>query len=507
LLTSEKYSLLNTICFHMYICLIPGKSNYGVNMLNYTDPVYEIVEKTSGIRRVEVDVTYCKSETNEEERIKILDKEAKENSLFSMAFVQKLANDGDKHAKEIQAIYHGYKQYMENGDFTALKNICNRILKSKNPYTFPKDAARYLLALMAKQPVDPQLKKAKNLLNKLIPGLEKTLSKAPWQKIDKEQKITIPKRKGCKHNAFPDLIKFGNAYYAAYREAKSHVGYGDLGAVRILKGYYEPKAKIWKWNSMQLLKDAAYDLRDPRFFVDHENALRILCGGSLIDENDETISMAPHVAALKNKRWHMEKAIVDPSANGTNGQWIWRVTWNSFDNCGYAFSYSEKAFSLVRTLDGRTFEKVTEITFDNVTEASEATIRFKADGTAVALIRARRNGVIGISNPAHDYRIWKFHVIPFRIGGPNFVFSHDEKSMWAATRHFFLHPDNDIEEATILASMDQKELIPSLKLRSSYDSSYPGLVLEEDGSLTVLYYSSTVKGASSLYITRVLPKV
>jgi hypothetical protein len=94
-------------------------------------------------------------------------------------------------------------------------------------------------------------------------------------------------------------------------------------------------------------------------------------------------------------------------------------------------------------------------------------------------------------------------LIPFRLGGPNFVLSSDEHSMWAATRYFFLHQDNELDEATILASMTQKELTPLLRLKSSYDNSYPGIVLEEDGSLTILYYSSTLDTTSNIYITRV----
>lgn len=209
--------------------------------------------------------------------------------------------------------------------------------------------------------------------------------------------------------------------------------------------------------------------------------------------------MVPHIAILNNGHWQLYKANVDPSANGINGQWIWRVTWNYFDNYGYAFSYGKEVFSLVRTSDGKTFEKVTDIAYEPLTDLSEATIRFKADGTAIALVRARRNGIIGVSNPSDDYHIWKFNIIPFRVEGPNFVFSHDEYFMWAATRHFFLNENNQLDEATILAFMSQEELVPLLRLKSGYDNSYPGIVLEEDGSFTVLYYSSTLDANSKLY--------
>lgn len=472
-------------------------------MLNYTDPIYDVVEVSPDIWAIDVEVKVGESVPTEKDRIKILCKEAKKSSLFSIAFVQKLANDGDEHAQGIQSLYQAYKRYLESTDIAILQNACYEMTQNSS-FTLPKDFARYLLALISNQPINPILKDAGDLLNQLIPNLESTLKAAPLQKIYEEQEVFVPEMKSSSHKAFPDLIKFEGVYYAAFREARSHLAFEDLGAIRILKGDYDPKRKTWSWENMQLLVDHRYDLRDPRFFVNHENKLQLVIGGSLINEQDETTKMIPHLAKLEDNHWELSEAVVDPSAGGINGQWIWRVTWNSLDNYGYAFSYGKEVFSLVRTSDGKTFEKVTDIACEPLKELSEATIRFKTDGTAIALIRARRNGIIGISKATDGYRTWTLSVIPFRLGGPNFVLSHDEHLMWAATRYFFLHRDNKLDEATILASMTQNELTPLLRLKSSYDNSYPGIVLEGDGSLTILYYSSTLD-ASSIYITRIIP--
>lgn len=471
-------------------------------MLNYTDPTYSIVEVSPHIWKIDVNVKLTELELTEEDRIRILDQEAETSSLFSIAYIQKLANDGDEHAKELQSIYQAYKLYLEDNNIAILQNICYEIIQNSQ-FTLPKDFARYLMALITNQAINPIFEDARKLLNKLIPSLESTLKAAPVQKIYEEQEVFVPEMQASKHKAFPDLIKFEGVYYAAFREARSHVGFGDLGAIRILKGYYEPEQKVWKWMNMQLLVDPDHDLRDPKFFVNHKNHLQLVFDGSLINEKNETIKMVPHVATLENDHWQFSKAIVDPAAESVNGLWIWRVTWNSFDSYGYAFAYGKGVFNLVRTSDGKTFEKVTDITCEPLTNLSEATIRFKTDGTAIALIRARKNGIIGISKPADGYRTWSFNVIPFRLGGPNFVISDNQHSMWAATRYFFLHEDNQLDEATILASMTQNGLTPLLRLRSRYDNSYPGIVLEEDGSLTILYYSSTLDSTSNIYITRV----
>lgn len=474
-------------------------------MLNYIDPIYEIIEKSPHIWVINVTAKQDETYSSEDARIKILEQEADKSSLFSMAFIQKLANDGDDHSKEIQVLYHAYKKSMENGNIALIQDVSTEILQRDNPFILPKDFARYLLAVISNQPIPPQLENARRLLNKLIPNIEQTLSTDPLQKIHEEQEVNVPEMKDAKHKAFPDLIKFEGTYYAAFREARVHVSFQDLGAIRILKGHYEPLQKVWEWENMELLSHTDYDLRDPRFFINHENKLQLILGGSQINEKNETINMVPHAAILENGHWQLYKTHVDPSADGVNGQWIWRVAWNPFDNQGYAFSYGKGVFSLVRTSDGKTFKKVSDIVCESFTDLSEATIRFKPDGTAFALIRARKNGIIGISQPIDEYLTWKFNVLPFRVGGPNFVLSHEGDAMWAATRHLFLHKNNELDEASIIASMSGSELIPLLRLKSSYDSSYPGIVAEEDGSLTVLYYSSTLDAKSNIFIARVKP--
>ena len=203
-------------------------------------------------------------------------------------------------------------------------------------------------------------------------------------------------------------------------------------------------------------------------------------------------------------RWHLSEAIADPSANGSKGQWIWRVTWNPYDNNGYALSYGkDSTLSLMKTANGIKFEKIAEIASEPLTGLSEGTLRFKSDGTAIALIRTRRNGIIGTSTPKDGYTKWSLNVVPFRVGGPDFIISKNEQKMWAATRHFFLNEDNTMDEATIVGSMDEKSLTPALRLKSKFDNSYPGMVLEDDGSVTIIYYSSESNEKSNIYITRI----
>jgi hypothetical protein len=158
--------------------------------------------------------------------------------------------------------------------------------------------------------------------------------------------------------------------------------------------------------------------------------------------------------------------------------------------------------TLVRTHDGKTFEKVATFHSPFLKRLTEATIRFKANGDAIAFIRAEKNGLIAQARIQDGYASWSTHVLPFRVGGPNFLFASTEK-MIAGTRLFFLTEDNCLDEMTIIGSMDENSFIPHAYLTSSYDNSYPGMVLEDDGSVAVIYYSSEKAGTSEIFIQHV----
>jgi len=67
---------------------------------------------------------------------------------------------------------------------------------------------------------------------------------------------------------------------------------------------------------------------------------------------------------------------------------------------------------------------------------------------------------------------------------------------------FLSREKNHLDEATIIAQMTEKSLTPALRLKSQSDNSYPGMVLEDGGTISVIYYSSEPNGQSRIYITR-----
>lgn len=493
----------NWIFSFLFLGELSSDQSVPATTLNYIEPSYKFSALPSDRYQVEVDVKIGPEDAPEEImriREKTLSQEIKKSPLFAMAFIQKLAADGDSQALELQSLYQSYHNFFQNSDKEQILKSCLRITANENAHPLSQNFAKCIEAFLKNEPLDPSLEKAKAMLTSLIPGIEKTLTMARPSKVYEEQEVLIPEMTAY-HNAFPDLIKYEGYYYASFREAQSHVGYNDNGKVRVLKGSFDEESHTWKWENVILLSQEGYDLRDPKFFVNQDNSLQIIIGGSKINEKDQTTMLTPHIATLKEGQWSLFEATVDPSANGPIGQWIWRVTWNPYDNHGYALSYGKSTLSLMKTADGIAFEKIADLACEPLSDLSEGTLRFKSDGTAVALIRTRRNGIIATSNCAEGYTKWSMNVIPFRLGGPNFLISQQE--MWAGTRHFFINADNSLDEVTIIGCMDEKSLTPLLILKSNLDSSYPGMVLEEDGSVTVIYYSSELEGKCNVYITRI----
>lgn len=480
--------------FLYFISIIITKKK--VTLINYTPPYYKFITNSADQFQVEVEFSPECVQSMES----LLINEAEKSSLFAVAFIQKLAMDGNNQAIHLTSLYQAYHLFMETGDKSIFASSCEKICQNNQTDLIAKDCANYILSLIKNQAIDVSLKNAETLITHLIPHLKQTLALKRPELIYASQEVIIPEIT-AKHLAFPDLIKFEGNYYACFREADSHVAFQDFGKIRILKGNFN--GKKWDFEDAGLISKEGFDLRDPRFFIDHHNTLRMIMGGSKINEKDETTEMVPHVATLTNKTWQILEAKADATGKGPNGQWIWRVTWNPLDNHGYALSYGQnKTLSLMKTSDGLEYTKIADIGHEPLTDLSEATIRFKANGEAIALIRARRNGIIAVASP-NDYTKWTYETVPFRVGGQDFHFSNNEEKMWAATRHYFLNEDNTLDESTIIASMNKQALIPALRIKSHLDNSYPSMVMEPDGSATVIYYSSETENISRIYITRV----
>jgi hypothetical protein len=292
-----------------------------------------------------------------------------------------------------------------------------------------------------------------------------------------------------KHNAFTDLIRFDGKWFCTFREGDAHVG-GD-GAIRVLVSNDGDA-----WSSVALLTEQGVDLRDPKFSITPDGRLMLALGGSIY-EGKTLKGRQPRVAFSRDGRaWSAPKLVLEP------GEWLWRVTWH--EGRAYGISYrslpgadakGEWAVKFVESRDGENYRTVKDLGVPG--RPNEATVRFRSNGEAVALLRREtgdKAAWIGVSRA--PYTDWKWEPAGLFIGGPNFLLLPGEK-MIAGGRVMKPAPDGP---KMFLGEMTTSAVTPQLLLPSGGDCSYPGLVAH-DGTLWVSYYSSH-EGKSGIYFAR-----
>ena len=138
--------------------------------------------------------------------------------------------------------------------------------------------------------------------------------------------------------------------------------------------------------------------------------------------------------------------------------------------------------------------KVAKIDLDGY--PNESTIRFDKNGMMFVLIRRELDDKMGIwAKSTAPYDQWEFKKLDIRLGGPNFIFTDNEKII-VGTRVYVP------EVYTGLFIGDKNgNLREALEFPSSGDTSYPGLVLEKN-RLLVSFYSSH-EGKTSIYLAEI----
>ncbi len=292
------------------------------------------------------------------------------------------------------------------------------------------------------------------------------------------------------HNAFTDLIRYEGQWFCTFREGERHVG-GD-GAIRVLTS-----TNGEDWNSAARLTEGGVDLRDPKFSVTPDGRLMLALGGSVY-EGKTLKERQPRVAFSKDGRvWTPPQRVLE------RGDWLWRVTWH--EGRAYGISYhsligaqanGEWAVKFVESQDGVNYRVVKNLEVPG--RPNEATVRFRENGDAVALLRREagdKAAWIGVSRA--PYTDWKWSPAGLFIGGPNFLLRPSDK-MVAGGRQMKPAPEG---AKMFVGEMSLSSVTPQLILPSGGDCSYPGLVWHDD-ILWVSYYSSH-EGKSSIYLAKV----
>ncbi|HNY79609.1 MAG: sialidase family protein [Sedimentisphaerales bacterium] len=295
------------------------------------------------------------------------------------------------------------------------------------------------------------------------------------------------------HNAFTDLVWFGEQFYCAFREGRGHVS-AD-GRIRVLRS-----ADADAWTSAALISFQGYDFRDAHLSITPDGRLMLIGGAAPRKQDGESAPTGSFVSFSQDGTTWTEPVIVSQP-----GRWLWRVTWH--EGKAYGVSYTAggnggQYLSLLTSTDGVKYEPLVERLFDKG-YANETTLRFAPDGTCYALVRRDNSGdapsstMLGIACP--DYTQWKWHDLGTEFnafGGPDLL--RLPSGLWIAAGR--MHQGGAHTALTVL-DVENKTMTRLLDLPSGGDTSYPGLLWRND-LLYVSYYSSH-QGKTSIYLAKV----
>ncbi|MGV3774482.1 MAG: sialidase family protein [Verrucomicrobiales bacterium] len=284
------------------------------------------------------------------------------------------------------------------------------------------------------------------------------------------------------HNAFTDLIRFGDRWICVFREGKGHVS--PDGAIRIIQS-----SDGKTWSSLALITSDKADLRDPKMVVMPNGELMLHAAGAYAEPQKRHQSLAWF--SKDGKEWGEAVEIGEPNI------WIWRIVWDK--SSAYAIGYDTKGEEFTRLYksdNGRDFKPiVSKLNAGNY--PNETGLVFLEDGSMACLLRrdgAEASGKFGIAPP--PFTKWEWKDVGPKIGGPTLIQLPDGRLIGAVRLY-----DGGARTAVIEIDRKSGKLSELVKLPSGGDCSYPGLVWHEN-SLWVSYYSSH-QGKTEIYFAEV----
>jgi len=295
------------------------------------------------------------------------------------------------------------------------------------------------------------------------------------------------------HSAFTGLLAHRGEWFLAFREGSSHVP-GTDGVIRVL-GSKDGLV----WESAAVLGLDGVDLRDPKLSLAPDGRMLLSMGGSVYDGQNEAGAQRKLVNAVSQASFSVDgRTWTAPVPSCEPGQWLWRST--THEDKAYGIAYAKAGsgawqLSLWSSPDGGDFRKLGDLQPGAGLQPNESTLRFRSDGSAVALVRCekkRAHAMVGVARP--PFREWTWHDSGEVIQGPDLLLRENGQAIYAG-RTF-----RDGRAVTAVGFLTgQQQAIPQIMLPSAGDNSYPSLAFREDGQLLCAYYSSH-EGRASVYV-------
>ena len=319
------------------------------------------------------------------------------------------------------------------------------------------------------------------------------------------KRIWSNKKTEGQYQAFTDLEHFRGMWYCCFRQGSTHLS--KDGVIYILRSKDGEN-----WQLAHRLADERYDFRDPHMFIIPGKDGR---KPSLwLTSYRNTTRGAPRTVTCSTQDGETWSAT---SPIGPERLWLWRTTWNQYQDIGLAVGYvpGQTSVSLYSTLDGLRYTLVQEELYTTPRGAglpSEHGMAYHPDGTAHCLLRRDApdgkddDAVFGISAP--PYREWSWSRIGVKIGGPELLRLADGRIVASCRR--YVDPDKWAPAYLQFATTHHPSRKPTpdyspmdrLHSDNAADIGYAGMV-EKDGHVWFSYYYGVVPNVH-VYIARVV---
>lgn len=285
------------------------------------------------------------------------------------------------------------------------------------------------------------------------------------------------------HNAFTDLVRWGDTWWCPFREGDDH-GSGD-GVIRVIAS-----ADGEEWHDAVEISATGSDLRDPKVCVTADGVLMLLAGERHKPDGENWLNETLTWFSQDGASWHGPFPVADP------GVWLWRVTWHDEAAWGLGYGCQPKGHvRLYRSRSGMAFEAVGEDIHEG-DYPNESSIVFDGD-TALCLLRLDGEGATGrLGRSEPPYTHWAWQDLGAKIGGPEMIRLPDGRLL-ACCRLY----DERVRTSLLWIDPETAQMTEALELPSGGDTSYAGMVWHDD-LLWIAYYSSH-EGKTSIYLAKV----
>lgn len=298
------------------------------------------------------------------------------------------------------------------------------------------------------------------------------------------------------HNAFTDLIRFGNRWFCIFREGKGHAdGEGTLRVLTSTDGE--------AWESAALIELPGRDLRDAKLSIAPGNRLMLVCGAADPSRNPQSEFYSFVSFTKDGKQWSKLESVEGFDAH----TWLWRVIWHKGTAHGAAYSWDvtsppnrrRMVAVIVKSRDGIHYEKLSQ-NFEGMNEAAmffddkdTLTVVFRSvDSEPNATIAQARAPFANWTTKQLKPEAWSN-----RIGGPAILKLKDGRLILGGR----LYRDRERKTGVGMLDLASGKMTDIVVLPSGGDNSYPGFVWH-DGKLWMSYYSSH-EGKTSIYLAKI----